>query len=80
MRGSWPIEIPSIQLSKNTSTQPFTLSSNPSYCSAPLPARFVDILGGLAGPRRSSTCSSPIGLPGRSSGALLAENRLYIGL
>jgi hypothetical protein len=41
--------------------------------------RFVGILGGLAGPRRSSTCFS-LTDPSRSgSGAVSAENELYIG-
>jgi hypothetical protein len=41
--------------------------------------RFVDILGGLAGPRRSSMCFS-LTDPSRSgSEGVSAENELYIG-
>jgi hypothetical protein len=59
---------------------PFYSFFDPSCCSAHLLARFVGILGGLSGPRTSSMCSSSMGLPGRSTGAFSAKNRLYIGL
>jgi hypothetical protein len=41
--------------------------------------RFVDILGGLAGPRRSSTCFSPMDPSRSGSEAVSAENELYSG-
>jgi hypothetical protein len=42
--------------------------------------RFVGFLGGLAGPRRSSTCFLLTDPSGGGSGAFSAKNKLYIGL
>ena len=80
MRGSWTIESPSIQSSNKHIYYSFYPFSTPSCCSACLLARFVGILGGLAGPRRRSTCSSPMGLPRKGLGAFPAKNELNIGL
>jgi hypothetical protein len=81
MRGSWPIEIPYIQ---STKQQP-KLLSYPSFLLSTLylvvrqaSMRFVSILGGLFGPRRSSMCFSPMDPSGSGSGDVSAENELYI--
>jgi hypothetical protein len=42
--------------------------------------RFIGILGGLASPRRSSTCSSPTDPSGVVLELFPAKNELHIGL
>jgi hypothetical protein len=82
MRGSWPIEFSSIQLIKQQPkllSYPSFLLSTLYLAVASLSTRFVGILGGLAGPRRSSMCFSPTDPSGSGSGAVSAENELYIG-
>jgi hypothetical protein len=66
----------------NVKTSLFTLillSLNPLICcSVIFPARLPAILGGLAGPKRTSTCLLPTDLSGGGSGAISAEGELYI--
>jgi hypothetical protein len=57
---------------------PLYSSLNLSYCLERSLVGFVGILGNRAGPRRSSTCSSLIGLLRRSLRAFSAMKELYI--
>jgi len=76
-RGSWPIDFACIQSSINQSINsfaPLLLSLNPSCCSV----RFVGILDGFTGPRRSSMYFSLMSLLRRGLRAFSAKNGLYI--
>jgi len=67
----------------NVKNSPFTLillSLNPLICcSAHLSMSLLAILGGLAGPKRTSTCLLPTDLSRGGSGAYPAESELDIG-
>jgi len=67
----------------NVRKSPFTLillSLNLLICcSSHLSTSLPVILGGLAGPKRTSMCLLPTDLSGGGSGAYPAESELYIG-
>ena len=83
MRGSWPIEFPSIQSSYKPIYQlllPLYSSLNPSCYSAHLPMRFVSILGGIAVLGDPPRAPPRWVFPEEVRECFLAKNRLYIGL
>jgi hypothetical protein len=63
----------------STTICPNSPLSTPPVVRWRLSTRFIGILGGLVGPKRSSTCSSLTDPSGSGSGAFSAEIELHIG-